>query len=215
LGGENPVGTTGKLNAQIAAHMEQMAINLEWAIINGAYSKATNSTSYNTTRGLITACTAGTNKVNAGTAAMTVAFMDTLMKDMADNGALPGGNKVIFVNAWQKQALTKLYGIVAFAGPQNTIGGQAVDTINTDFGTFPVVYDPFMPTTAILIADVAKLRPVFLPVPDPENGGYKGVLFYEPKPQAGAGVGGMLYTQFGIDYTAERHHGVIYGLTAA
>jgi hypothetical protein len=65
------------------------------------------------------------------------------------------------------------------------------------------MYEPQMAAGTLLIADMAYINPVFLPVPG------KGTVFYEELAKVGAGTKGQLYCQAGIGYTAEEYHGTI------
>jgi hypothetical protein len=124
---------------------------------------------------------------------------------MAASGA-PFENPVIFVNAFQKQALTTLYGIQP---TDRKIGGLAVDTIYTDFAIMGVIWAPNVPADTLLIADMSLIMPVVCEVPK------KGVMFYEALAKTGASEKGQIYGQIGIDYGPEKFHGKITGLAIA
>jgi hypothetical protein len=188
---------------QIAAHMRQIAVNADYTFLNGAYQKATDAGTAAKTRGIITACV--TNSVNASSAALSRPLVNSLIKSMADNGA-EFINPVIFVNAFQKQGISEVYG---YAPQDRNVGGVNINQIETDFAMLGVVWAPNVPAATLLIADLAVCSPVFLPVPQ------KGVLFYEELSKTGAAEKGQIYGQMGIDYGPEEYHGKITNLSTS
>ena len=206
------INTAGASNAvptekdwQIAKHIESIARKVEWHFLQGTYAIAANSGQSNQTRGLIAAATAASNTVAGGGVALTLDMIDELLRTMFTNGAM-FKNPVIFVNAFQKQKLSKIYG---YAPEDRNIGGVNIKQIETDFGNLGVMLHPMMPAATLLVADVGVCAPVFQPVPD------KGNFFYEDKPQAGAADGGQLYGQIGLNHGATWSHGVITNLAIA
>ena len=62
-------------------------------------------------------------------------------------------NLCIFVNAWQKQRLTKLFAPAPLEPVTNTIGGVVTDVLKIDLlGDVPVVYAPNVPAADLLLA---------------------------------------------------------------
>jgi len=179
---------------QIMAHMRQLSLNIDYTFLNGAYNQATDAATAAKTRGVITAAT--TNTVAASGATLDKALIDQLLRTMAANGA-EFLNTVIFVNAFQKQKVSDIYG---YAPEDRNIGGYNIKQIETDFAILGIVWAPNVPAATLLIADLAVCSPVFLPVPD------KGVLFYEELSKTGASEKGQIYGQIGIDYGSRHHH---------
>lgn len=188
---------------QIAAHLKQIAADVEYTFLNGTYAQATASNVAAKTRGIITGAT--TNTVAAGSVDLSKALIDELLREMAANGSA-FGTPVCFVNALQKQRLTDIYGV---APRDRKIGGMDIAVIETDFCELGIVWAPKVPAAELLIADLSVCKPVFLPVPG------KGVLFYEPLSQTGASEKGQIYGQIGLDYGPEEMHGTITGLTTS
>lgn len=188
---------------QIAAHLRQTAVNVDYTFLNGAYQKATAAGVAAKTRGIITS--AVTNTVNGAAATLSRTMFNTLVRTMATNGS-EFRNAVIFCNAFQKQMLTEIYG---YAPQDRNVGGMNIKTIETDFAEFGVVWAPNVPTNTLLVADLAVCKPVFLPVPG------KGVLFYEELSKTGAAEKGQLYGQIGLDYGPEEFHGTITNLATS
>lgn len=192
-----------ELDFQINAHMRQIAVNVEYTFLNGAYQQATAANVAAKTRGIITACS--TNAVAGGSAALSKAMIDELLRNMASNGA-EFVNPVIFCNAFQKQKLSDIYG---YAPQDRNVGGYNINQIETDFAVLGIVWAPHVPTDSLLVADLAFCNPVFLPVPE------KGVLFYEELSKSGASEKGQIYGQIGLDYGPEEYHGKITGLATS
>jgi hypothetical protein len=188
---------------QISAHMRQIAVNVDYTFLNGLYQKATNATTAAKSRGIIIAAT--TNTVAASGAALSKPLIDQLLRTMASNGS-EFVNPVIFVNAFQKQKISDIYG---YAPQDRNIGGYNINQIETDFAILGIVWAPNVPAATLLIADLSVCSPVFLPVPE------KGVLFYEELSKTGAAEKGQIYGQVGLDYGPEEYHGTITGLATS
>lgn len=201
LQGDQPVAN--EVDFQIAAHMKQIALDVDYTFLNGAYQRATAANVANKTRGIITACT--TNTVAAGSVDLSKALIDQLLRTMAGNGAV-FQNPVVFVNGLQRQRISNIYG---YAPQDWKVGGVSIDVVQTDFAKLGVIYAPNVPAATLLVADVAHCSPVFNPVPG------KGVLFYEELSKTGAAESGQIFGQIGLDYGPEEYHGTITGLTTS
>ena len=86
-------------------------------------------------------------------------MIQELLREMVASGA-PFNNVVVLANAYQKQALTDLYG---YAPESRNVGGLNIKQIETDFGMLGVVFDPQMPTDEIYLAEMSVCSPVFCP----------------------------------------------------
>lgn len=188
---------------QIAANMRQIAVDVEYTFLNGTYQQATNASTAAKTRGILAGVS--TNSVAASSAALSKDLIDQLLRTMAGNGA-QFINPVIFCNAFQKQKLSNIYG---YAPSDRNVGGVNINQVETDFALLGIIWAPYMPTSAILVADLSVCHPVFLPVPD------RGLLFYEELSKDGASEKGQLYGQIGLDYGPEEYHGKITGLATS
>lgn len=197
--GENQV--TDKMGAQVTRNLRQMAIDLEYTMINGSYTKWTASGTASQSRGVSTAIS--TNAVDAAAAALDKTLFNSLTKSMADNGAeLDNGQCVILVNSTYKQALSDLF---VLQERSFNVGGVAVDTIATDFGILPVQYAPQVAQTELIIADMSKMSLAVLPT-------MGEALFVEELAKDGASSKTQMYGQFGTDYGHEIFHGKITNL---
>lgn len=205
--GSNPV--SDELAFQVQTHMNQMKMDMEYSFLNGSYQLATSAAVAYKTRGLITGST--TNTVAAGSVDVTKAIMDSLFKEMADNGAFSqGGNMTIMCNAWNKQRLTDIYTYV----PQDrTVGGSNIEKIYTDFGEMEILYVPRVPAATIAVVNTSKLNLVFQPVAGKPTA--EGRVILEPLSKTGAGEKWQLYTQAGIDYGSSYFHGTVTGTSTS
>lgn len=203
LGQAQPV--RNEKDFQIAANLKQIAKDANYTFLHGAFNLATKSSEINKTRGILTAIT--TKVVNgAATAAveLTKDLMDELFRESAKDG-FDFSNAVIFVDAYNKQMITKLYG---YAPQDRNIGGMNIKQLETDFGNVMVMYEPTMGGELGLF-DMNKIVPVFRSIPN------KGLLFYEDLAKTGAAEKGQLYGEMGLDYGAESFHAKIKNLTTA
>lgn len=188
-----------ELDFQRMAALRQMAIDIEFSFLQGTYVAQNLSSTVAKTRGIIEACV--TNTVDGGAAALSKAMIKALLLEMASKGG-QFVNPVMFVGGFQKQALSDLYG---YAPESVNVGGVNIESIYTDFAQIGVVYDPFMPTDKLLIADMSVISPVFCPV----NG---QVILDQEVAITTAQRGGYLYAQVGLDYGPEEYHGTLVNL---
>jgi hypothetical protein len=205
--GSNPV--QDELAFQVQTHMDQMKMDMEYSFLNGTYALATSATVAFKTRGVITGSTV--NTVAAGSVVITKAIMDSLFKEMADNGAFDqGGNFTIMCNSWNKQQLTDIY---TYVPTDRTIGGSNITLIETDFGIFEIAYVPRVPQATIAVLNMGKMAVAFQPVlnkPVDENR-----VILEPLSKAGAGEDWQLFSQAGIDYGSAHFHGTVTGTSTS
>ena len=205
VGSENNVAD--ELAWQIDYNLKIIARNIEQTILNGAYQIATGETVSNRSRGLVATCSlSGGTRVNASAAALTKAMMQELFLDMFTAGAMLL-NPVIFVNGYQKQALSDIYG---YAPEDRNVGGVNIKVIETDFGNIGVApAHRFMTASVLLVVDMAVVSPVFQPVPG------KGNFFYEELAKTGAAEAGQIFGKFGLDHGPAFAHGELYGLATS
>ena len=106
-----------------------------------------------------------------------------------DNGGIrESETRTIVVNSTLKRALTRCF--VADAKYQEqtrNVGGVNLQTIETDFGLFNIMLDPYMPKDQLLVLSLEQLAPRFLEIPG------KGHFFAEPLAKTGASDKVQLY----------------------
>jgi len=205
---DNPV--TDELTTQIMAELEAMAVDIEMSFLSGVYNKPADNTAMRKTRGILTAITTNVN-ANGGTArAISKDIIDATLATMFGNGAkLTQDTTVLMCGPGQRVAVTNAYATPTLNQPtmSRTVGGVAVDTLVTDFGTFGLMTDRWMPDGEIAILDLSVCAPVWLEIPS------KGLLFAEPIAKTGASEKWQLYGEVGLEYGPENYHGLIKDLT--
>jgi hypothetical protein len=206
IAGEEP-STPDPLEFQIMANMEQLALDADYAFINATKHVSTGNTDAWQTGGILSSVT--TNVVNADVGysddVLSTDMIDAAMVLLADTSKAPMKDLWVLCNAGTKKKLSNLYGNTPFTAPGTTIGGQAIDTIITDFAPLKLMYEPQMPAGYLAIVDMAYINMVVLPVPG------KGYVFYEQLAKTGAAETGQIYAQLGLGYTAEEYHAVVRG----
>lgn len=193
---------------QIQHKLIKIARDVEHTFISGSHQKSTADNVANKTRGMLELCSGGIT-LAAGGAALSKNMLQTIYREMANAGAY-FDNMVMFLPAYQKQAVTNIYNSqFGFNLPATrNVGGLNITEIETDFFKLGVVWDRFMPDDKLLIADVAHIAPVFQAVPG------KGVLFEEPLAKIGASERIQIFGQIGLAHGPAFLHASITGLEA-
>lgn len=152
-----------------------------------------------------------TSDVSAATAykltPLTTTHVDNILQSVYDNGGIAGATTLL-VNSTQKLAITKAYANAYLkADPVvGNIGGVAVNTIETDFGTVNIMLSRWVPKHQIVVCALDQCQPVYLEVPG------KGHFFAEPLAKTGSSDDVQLYGEVGLAYGNEKAHGLISGL---
>lgn len=206
MSGINIQGATNSIvdefGFQRAVELKNMAIQMDYTFLNGAYQLAANTATAAKTRGLITAIT--TNVVAAGGAALSKSLIDSVLLAMVAGGAAME-NLVIIVGAYQKVQISNVYG---YQPESYTMGGVAIDSILTDFGRVGIIFDTHVAADTLVIANMALLNPVYVPI--------DGQIFIDEEfARTTASKTGQLMTIAGIDYAYEEAHGKITGLKSS
>ena len=193
LSGESILGNQpvqDELAFQLDMAMKRAARDIEFSFLQGAYVADTDVSTARKTRGMLAAIS--TNEVAAASAALDQAKVDSLLKEMADNGA-PFEQPVIFANAFQKQKLSSIYSSALSLAPRDrNIGGVNITTIETDFGEVGIVDSRHLPAEDLICVDLAYCKPVFLDIPG------KGHFFAEPLAQTGSAYKFQIYGEVGL-----------------
>ncbi|MFB7617821.1 DUF5309 family protein [Kitasatospora sp. NPDC056181] len=141
--------------------------------------------------------------------ALTTDHVSDLLQLAYDNGGISEQETAtLVVNSAQRRAVTKAFASAygQYHETSRTVGGVAVDTIVTDFGTLNVMMDRHMPQDTITVASLEQCRPVFLNVPG------KGTLFEEALAKTGASDEVQIYGEVGLEYGNEKAHAAMTGL---
>jgi len=179
--------------------LQQLAIDVEFTFLQGAYQAASNSSTAAKSRGLKYAI--ATNTVAASSAALTKSMIDTLLMTMAGNGAV-FTNPMVLCNSYQLNKISDIYG---YAPMDRNIGGVSIEQIVTPYGKIGIMYCPYMPTDELYVADLSVCKPMICPVDGL-------VIVDEMLAKVGAATSGQIYSQIGLDYGPEEFHGSITGL---
>lgn len=208
LSGINTAGAISNVTDELAwqqlVKLQKIARDVNYTFLNGAYQISTANNVANKTRGMFALCGANTT-IDASTAALSKTLLDQLFRDMWAAGAR-FANCVIFVNAFQKQSISKLYG---YAPTDRNVGGVNIKQIATDFGDLGITLDAMVPAASLGVFEMSVLAPVFQPVPG------KGNLFYEPLAKTGAAESGQIFGQIGLDHGPGFLHGSITNLATS
>jgi hypothetical protein len=212
VGPEFDDAVIAEVQLQIDQELKAIGLDLEKSFLSGVYQLPTDNNSNRQTRGILSAIT--TNLCTGSGAALTTAMIETtLLKSMWDHGApLDQDNTVFICDSESAGYINKLYSTSSsLSAPtrDRTIGGMAIKTITTIFGTFGVVMDRSMPAKTLLVADLSVCFPVFTEVPN------KGILFTEPLAKTGSSDPYQIYGEIGLEYGPEIYHGALVSYAAA
>ena len=142
---------------------------------------------------------------------VSVDNVNQLLQSVFDNGGISEqGTATLFVPSGQKRRLSAAYaaayGQADPMGGTRNVGGVALNTIVTDFGTLNVAIDRALPADAIAVVSLEQVAPMFLNIPG------KGVLFEEELAKTGAADKTQIYGEIGLEYGNQAAHGVLRGL---
>lgn len=168
------------------------------------------------------AATPGGTAIAIGTATVTLSALSTagptketydeLFQRVYDNGGMrETATQTIIVGSRQKRNISTAYAN-AFGKYQESsreVGGVNFTTIVTDFGTFNIMLDRWVPADTFVVASLEQVKPKFLVIPG------KGHFFEEELAKIGASDRVQLYGEVGLEYGNEKAHGVIRGLPVA
>ena len=187
---------TDEFDFQIAAKIAKMKKDLNYTLINGTKKEATTSATAAQSGGLITGIT-----TNAVASAFSKAAFQAAMVDAMKHGFSLNGHE-LWVNPADLEKVSAEYtGAPGFGLPTSrTIGGEAITSIVTNFGTVRVDYDSMIPEGTYLLLNLADIAIAELDMPN------KGNWFYEALAKTGAAEQGQVYGQAGIDFGAEWSH---------
>lgn len=140
---------------------------------------------------------------------LTKAHVDDLLQKVYESGGIMDtGAATLLCNGTLKRGLSEAYTTAGQTPPDSrTVGGVAVDTIVTDFGTLNVMLDRYMPHDTLVVASLDQCRPVVLNVPGKGSG-----FFVEPLAKVSAANRFQLYGEIGLRYGSELSHGKATGL---
>ncbi len=204
--GTQPVQT--EISHQLELKINKVARDVERSMLNGAFQSPSDNLTERQMNGVLTPLSTHVLAYD-GTSIRTT--LNALLAGMYEDEmkVAPLINPVLFMNGTTKTWLSMEYSNnLGLADRSRIVGGVNVETIVTDFGTFGVVLDRYMPVDQIALIDVSVLVPVFLPIPG------KGHFFTEPLAKTGAYDRVQLYGEIGLEYGPEQYHGLITDIVA-
>lgn len=195
-----------KLATEKAFQLQEMRMDIEWAILNNKYHASASTDDADQTRGLIEAIT--THKIAAAGKVLSYDLICEMAAALC--AEFPDGldRTTILIDATTAMQLSHfITGTDKFAGSQNQFGAN-VTSVLTPFGNanFMRLSNKYLPAGTCVFADLNALANVIQAIPD------KGFFFYEPLAKVGASEQGQIYGEWGLDYGVEWAHGKITGL---
>lgn len=205
IAGQQPNPPTEE-DFQIAAKMAKIAQDIEYTFINGVYQKATNDTTPNKSRGLLTAIT--TNVIEAEGKPLTFLLLCEALKSIEENnGSLDG--LIIWLDSTSRMQLNAdaVANGLTIVESGRTINGISIDTVLTPLGVVGVRGLKYLPGGSVVIFDPSVMYPVEQPTPG------KGNFFLEELAKTGAGTKKQIFGQIGLDHGPEWYAAKITGLS--
>lgn len=197
-----------ELDFQVAAKMMKINADIEYTFINGVYSKATDDSKINKTRGLVPAITTNT-KVMASKPLGLWDIADMVKKIYGQNAPTTGlclwcdATTMFQINA---DAVQNGLSVVPAS---REINGIALSSVVTPIGVVYLYLGEYLPGGTALLLNLDVLAPVFQPVPG------KGNFFLEELAKTGAGQKYQLFGQIGLDHGPEWYHGKFTGISTS
>ena len=194
-----------ELSWQIQQQLKQIARDVEVSFISGHYNNPADNQSARSTRGLLEAITTNVMSTEHTAAQLTADDVLDLAQMAWDNGGIrESETRTIVVNSTLKRALTRCFVTDAkYQEQTRNVGGVNLQTIETDFGLFSIMLDPYMPKDQLLVLSLEQLAPRFLEIPG------KGHFFAEPLAKTGASDKVQLYGEIGLQYGDQKAHALL------
>lgn len=197
-----------ELDFQVAAKMMKINADIEYTFINGVYSKATDDSKINKTRGLVPAITTNTTAMASKPLGLWD-IADMVKKIYGQNAPTTGlclwcdATTMFQINA---DAVQNGLSVVPAS---REINGIALSSVVTPIGVVYLYLGEYLPGGTALLLNFDVLAPVFQPVPD------KGNFFLEELAKTGAGQKYQLFGQIGLDHGPEWYHGKFTGISTS
>lgn len=202
--GDQPV--KNEMATQLELKISKIARDIELSFLTGTYVAGDTIAAARATRGILTAATTHSAAYATSLRDSINAMLTGMYED--ESTVAPLVQPVLFMNGTTKVKLSQEYtNNLGLADRSRTIGGVNVETIITDFGSFGVVLDRYMPTNVLGLFDMSVVAPCFLPIPG------KGHFFAEPLAKTGEYDHVQLYGEIGLEYGPEQFHGQITAIT--
>lgn len=214
IAGSNPV--TDELGWQVEQRLKEIARDVEYSFIRGAYAKPADNSAERKTRGILEAIETLPSDLSGYTAnvidSVNVDLTEGLILDLLQRVWQNGGIReteaaTLMVGGTQKRMVTKIFITDKnYREQTRDVGGVSVDTILTDFGRLNVMLNRYMPADVVAVVSLDECAPVLLEIPD------KGFLFVEELAKTGSSEKRQIYGEIGLKYGNPLAHGKITNL---
>ena len=215
LPGDSGVGN--EMDWQLDKEIAALKLDIEFAFLQGTFANPGTNASARKTQGIFGAVDSTHVAANGGVARAFSenVFLTTMQKLWEDGGIAEDGMATVICSPGIKRRLTDRF-ITAKGYSESTrnIGGVAVQTIQTDFGSVNIMMSRYVPKPAatreqMAIVSLDLCRPKFLLIPN------KGFLFAEPLAKVGASDKVQIYGEVGLEYGHPLAHSRIDDLDPA
>lgn len=150
-------GVADEYTHQVARRLMEIMRELDSSLIAGISSGSQGSdTVYRSMGGIIEFASQATGNVTTTSEALTLSVVNTMCKDIWDDGGTPnfilvGGKQKRAISAFDQSARRSMY--------DATVAGYVVDKVITDLGfVLDVIVDPWMPDDVAIVGDINKVR---------------------------------------------------------
>lgn len=194
-----------EVDFQVGVKMQDIANDIEYTFINGAYNKATSDTTVNKTRGLVTAATS--NVIAMGSKPLGFWNVADMLKKIDESNAATEG-LLLCVDATTRLQLNAdaLQNGGTIVPSERVVNGIALDRLETPLGVIYLRTFQYLPAGTALVLNVDVLSPVGMNVPG------KGNFYLEELARTGAGTKYQIFGQMGLDHGPEWYHGKFTGI---
>lgn len=182
-------GVADEYTLQVARRLMEIMRELDSSLVLGILSGSQGSDSvYRSMGGIVEFASQSGGNVTTTSEALTLSVVNTMCKDIWDDGGVPnfilvGGKQKRAISAFDQSARRSVY--------DATVAGYVVDRIITDLGfVLDVIVDPWMPDDTAIVGDLNKIRVL------PLRG---SAMRAEDLAKTGAAFKGQIYGE----YTAE------------
>ena len=150
-------GVADEFTFQVARRLMEAMRELDAALVLGIKSASAGSDSvYRAMGGICEFANQATGNTNTTSEALTLAVVNTMAKQIWDDGGVPN---FILVGGKQKRAISTFDQSARRSQYDSTVAGYVVEKVITDLGfVLDVIVDPWMPDDTAIVGDLNKIR---------------------------------------------------------
>lgn len=150
-------GVADEFTFQVARRLMEAMRELDSSLIAGIKSASAGSdTVYRSMGGIIEFASQSGGNVTTTTEALTLTVVNTMAKQIWDDGGNPN---FILVGGKQKRAISAFDQSARRSAYDATVAGYVIDRVITDLGfVLDVIVDPWMPDDVAIVGDLNKVR---------------------------------------------------------